>query len=67
MVSEENTITLLPRENGKLGVLHCDVTKDGFIEVVGEHRYIADGESITFDKVGITANRKTDNYTFVKN
>jgi hypothetical protein len=43
------------------------VTRDGFIAVVGEQRDIADGESITFDKVGITATRKDNEYTFVKN
>ena len=67
MGSEDNTIALGPRENGKLGILHCDVTREGFIAVVGEQRDIADGESITFDKVGITASRKDDVYTFVKN
>jgi len=67
MASVENTITLGPRENGKLGVLFCDVTRDGFIAVVGEQRNITDGEAITFDRVGITASRKDNVYTFVKN
>ena len=67
MGSEANTITLKPREYGKLGVSHCDVTREGFIAVVGEQRDINDGESITFDKVGITASRKDSAYTFVKN
>ena len=67
MGSEDSTITLAPRENGKLGILHCDVTREGFIAVVGEQRDITDGESISFDKVGITASRKDNAYTFVKN
>ena len=67
MTSVDNTITLTPAHNGKVGILHCDVTRDGFIAVVGEQRDIADGESITFDKVGITASRKDKVYTFVKN
>ena len=56
-----------PRENGKLGISHCDVTSDGFIAVVGEQRDITDGESITFDRVGITASRVDNVYTFSKN
>lgn len=67
MSSEKNTITLGPRENGKLGISHCDVSSDGFIAVVGEQRDIADGEAIIFDRVGITASRKENVYTFVKN
>jgi hypothetical protein len=67
MGSEANTITLKPREYGKLGISHCDVTREGFIAVVGEQRDITDGESIIFDKVGITASRKDNAYTFVKN
>jgi len=58
MSSVENTITLGLRQNGKLGVLFCDVTRDGFIAVVGEQRDITDCEAITFDRVGIAASRK---------
>ena len=67
MASEENTLTLSAREYGKLGISHCGVTTEGLIAVVGDQRNITDGESITFDRVGITANRKDDVYTFVKN
>jgi hypothetical protein len=67
MASEENSITLGPLENGKLGISHCDVTKDGYITVVGEQKYIADGEKVSFDRVSINASRKGDVYTFVKN
>ncbi len=67
MTSEDTTITLGPRQNGKLGILHCGVTRDGFIAVVGEQRDITDGEAITFDRVGITASRLANVYTFVKN
>jgi len=66
MSSENNTLTLAARHYGKLGVLHCGVTRIGLIAVVGDQRDIADGESITFDRVGITASRNDDTYTFVK-
>ena len=67
MTSEDNTITLEPRETGKLGILHCGVTTEGLIAVVGVQKNIEDGESFTFDQVGITATRKDNIYTFVKN
>jgi hypothetical protein len=67
MASEDTTITLGPRETGKLGISHCGVTRDGFIAVVGEQRDITDGETITFDRVGITASRLANVYTFAKN
>ena len=66
-MASENTITLGSREHSKLGVSHCGVTREGFIAVVGEQRAIADGEAITFDRVGITASRAAEIYTFVKN
>ena len=66
MASEDNTITLEPRETGKIGVSHCGVTREGLIAVVGEQKDLADGETFTFDRVGITASRKDSVYTFVK-
>ena len=66
-MASENTITLGPREQSKLGISHCGVTCEGLISVVGEQRNIADGEAFTFDKVGITASRAAEVYTFVKN
>ena len=66
MTTQENTLTLGPRETGKIGISHCGVTRDGLIAVVGDQSDIADGESVTFDRVGITANRIKDVYTFSK-
>jgi hypothetical protein len=58
------SISLEPRTNGKIGVSHCDVTRDGAITVVGDQRDIADGEEITFASSGIKAIRKGSVYTF---
>ncbi len=65
-MSDENTLTLGPREHDKLGVCYCGVTRSGFIAVAGEPRNIADGEEIMFDRSGITASRKGDVYTFTR-
>ncbi|HHJ13827.1 MAG TPA: hypothetical protein ENJ79_05540 [Gammaproteobacteria bacterium] len=62
----ETTLTLNARQHGKLGVVHCGVTRDGFIAVCGEPRDIADGEEILFEKVGIKATRKGNEYTFTR-
>lgn len=60
------SITLGPREHGKLGVYHVGVTRSGFIAVAGDPRDIADNEEIFFERAGITARRKGEEYTFTK-
>jgi len=62
----DNAITLAPKHHDKLGIIHCGVTRDGFIAVAGEPRDIADGEEIIFAKVNVKAKRKGDEYTFTK-
>jgi hypothetical protein len=62
----DNSITLAPRQHEKLGILHCGVTREGFIAVAGEPRDIDDGEEIVFSRVGIKAKRKGSEYTFTK-
>ena len=66
MSDQANTLTLKPRKYDKLGVVHCGVTREGFIAVGGDPRDIADGEEITFERVGIKAKRKGSEYTFTK-
>ena len=65
-MSSDETITLGPREHGKLGIYHCGVTREGFIAVAGEPRDIADGEEILFERPGIKASRSGEEYTFSK-
>jgi len=60
----DEAITLTPREHGKLGVYHCDVTREGRIAVAGDPRDIKDGESVFFERSGITAKRSGSDYTF---
>ncbi len=65
-MSTEDSITLEPRKYGKLGVVHCGVTREGFIAVAGDPRDIADGEEIIFDKAKVSASRKGSSYTFTR-
>jgi len=62
----EETLTLEPKKHGKLGIIHCGVTREGFIGVGGDVSDIKDGEEIVFDRVGVKAVRKGGEYTFSK-
>lgn len=65
-MSSDNSITLGPRQHEKLGIYHCGVTREGFIAVAGEPRNIEDGETLNFERSGITAVRKGSEYTFTR-
>ena len=65
-MSTENTLTLGPGQHDKLGILHCGVTREGFIAVAGDPRNIADGEEIVFDKVKVSAKREGNSYIFTR-
>lgn len=60
----DESITLAPRHNGKIAILYCGVTREGFIAVAGEPRDIDDGEEILFGRSGIRAIRNGSEYTF---
>ena len=45
------TLTLAPAQHGKLGSIHCGVTREGFIAVAGDPRDIGDGQEIVFARV----------------
>jgi hypothetical protein len=66
IMSTENTLTLGPGQHDKLGILHCGVTRDGFIAVAGDPRNIADGEEIVFDKVKVSTRREGNSYIFTR-
>lgn len=66
MSKDSDTLTLSPRHYDKLGLIHCGVTREGFIAVAGDPRDIADGEEIIFEKVGVKAKRNGSEYIFTK-
>ncbi len=63
---DDVTLTLVPTKHDKLGIIHCGVTREGFIAVGGEPRNIDDGEEIVFDRVGIKARRQGSEYSFTR-
>lgn len=66
MSDATETLTLVPPKHDKLGIIHCGVTREGFIAVGGDPRNIDDGEEILFERVGIKARRQGSEYTFTK-
>jgi len=65
-MTDNDTLTLTPHHNDKLGILHCSVNYDGFIVVAGDVSDIADGEEVEFKRVEVTVTRHGDEYTFVR-
>jgi hypothetical protein len=65
-MSETETLTLTPATHGKLGVIHCGVTREGFIAVGGDPRDIEDGQEILFERTGIRVRRQGSEYTFTR-
>lgn len=63
-MSEESTITLTEKTYGKLGVVHCAVTREGFVAVGGDARGIEDGEEVRFERTGIAVQREAGEYRF---
>ena len=63
-MSDTDTLTLAPTQHDKLGIIHCGVTREGFIAVGGDPRDIEDGQEILFERTGIRARRQGSVYTF---
>jgi hypothetical protein len=61
-----DTITLKAPEHDKLGLIHCGVTREGFISVAGETHDIADGETIQVQRVNVSVTRQGDEYSFTR-
>ena len=66
MSEDAQTLILAPRAYGKLGVLHCGVTREGLVTVAGDVKNITDGEEVTFTKSQVTVARNGSDYTFTK-
>jgi hypothetical protein len=66
MSKDTQTITLAPRAYGKLGVLHCGVTREGLVTVAGDVQRINDGKEAVFSKSKVTVSRKGSEYTFAR-
>ena len=61
------SIALGPRQHGKLGTVHCGVTREGLVSVAGELKNINDGETVKMTRTNITVSRNGEEYTFTKN
>lgn len=66
MNTDSESITLSARHHDKLGMLHCGVTRAGFVAVGGDVADITDGGKIEFPRHQVTVERKGDEYTFTR-
>jgi hypothetical protein len=57
-------ITLHAPLHDKLGAIHVGVTREGFISVAGEVHDIADGQTVTIDRVPVAVKREGGEYVF---
>lgn len=62
----DDSITLNAPQHDKLGVLHCGVTREGFVAVAGDTHDINDGQEVVFDRAKIKVVRKDGEYTFTR-
>ncbi|MEN8108229.1 MAG: hypothetical protein ABFS22_09505 [Pseudomonadota bacterium] len=64
MATSNESITLTPTHHDKLGLLHCGVTREGFVAVAGDTADITDGEAVEFERTHVTVKRTGSDYTF---
>ncbi len=62
----EGELVLAPRDYGKIGALHCGVTREGFVTVGGDVAAIGEGESVRFERHRVTVRRDGEDYRFVR-
>ena len=66
MTDASDTLTLTPKHHDKIGIIHCGVTREGFIVVGGQPRNLEDNEEFMFNRDHIKAERHGSIYTFTK-
>ncbi|MEN8174842.1 MAG: hypothetical protein ABFS23_03710 [Pseudomonadota bacterium] len=62
----DNSITLTALHYDTIGVVHCGVTREGFVTCAGDVANIDDGGEVAFERPGIVAKRNGSDYTFSK-
>lgn len=63
---DPNTLNLEAREYGKIGAVHCGVTREGMVSVGGRQAELEDGAEHVDDYAGIAVRRAGEQYTFTK-
>lgn len=63
---DPNTLSLEAREYGKIGTIHCGVTRDGMISIGGRQYEVEDGAKVGDEITRITATREGEQYSFVR-
>lgn len=60
------SLELNPQQYDKLGILHCGVTQNGFVSVVGDVATLEDKQTLFFERNAISVSRDDDTFTFTK-
>ena len=63
---DPNVLNLEPREYGKIGAVHCGVTREGMVSVGGRQAELEDGAEHVDDYAGIAVRRAGEQYTFTR-
>ena len=61
---DPNSLSLEAREHGKIGAVHCGVTREGLVAIRGRQYPLDDGATVKDDVSGIAASRAGEQYTF---
>lgn len=60
----ENTLTLHAPQHDKIGIIHCGVTREGFVVVAGDTHDIEDEQELSFDRGHVKVVRHGSEYQF---
>ena len=63
-MSDTEVLTLAPKAHDKVGIVHCGVTREGFVVVAGDVRDIDDAQEILFERTGVKVRRQGSEYSF---
>jgi hypothetical protein len=66
MADDTDSLTLGPAKHDKLGLIHCGVTREGFVAVGGDPHSIEDGEEVLFERSAVRVRRSGSEYTFTR-
>ena len=63
---DPNTLSLEAREHGKIGAVHCGVTREGLVSIRGRQYPLDDGKTAQDEASGIAVARQGEQYTFTR-
>lgn len=65
-MSDNDSLTLHPTQHDKIGIIHCGVTREGFVVVAGDTHDIGDDQELMFQRGHIKVTRHGSDYVFAR-